>query len=298
MSKSMKRALQKQMKKVNNNFTQADKKLDNCKNKKCIPTKTLNKEVFKNNKLITEKCGTKFNMKYLKCKKPLYENSEFKKLFIESEDCKAKKCSKEIKNFVKTLNEMYTKKRSLDKQYEKSMKKTMTTNNKTKKRIVILNGGSSQKFNQVHKKILYPGGIKPEYTNPKNASHKLKKVLANIEHIEGKTKTIDHLKPYEYLYNSKQEQYEAQKQFQLSRLENVIRRTAKFKSNSAEKQDIKSKPTPNNLRILINKASRKINTEAQKLSTPALVQLSNAIKPVYYLGTANQSESIYATVNK
>jgi hypothetical protein len=287
MSKSMKKALQNQMKKVNNNFTQADKQLANCKNKKCIPTKTLNKQAFRINKLITENCGTKFNMKYLKCKKPLYENSEFKKLFIESEDCKAKKCSKEIKNFVKTLNEMYTKKRSLDKQYEKSMKKTMMTNNKTKKRLVILNGGSAQKINPGYKKILYPGGIKPEYTNPKQASQKIQKVLANIEHIEGKTKTIDHLKPYGYLYNSKQEQYEAQKQFQLSRLENVIRRTAKFSSNPTVK------PTPAYLRILINKALEKINTDAQKLLTPVPIP-SNAIKPFYDVGNAN--DSIYATV--
>jgi len=130
MSKSMKKALQKQMTKVNKNFKQAEKLLESCKNEKCIPEKKMTKEYKKYNELATKKCTDKFDEKSMKCRANIYIDSKYKKMFSQNENCKIKNCLNESKRLIKTLNNMYKKKRSLDKQYTKSMK----TNNKNNKK--------------------------------------------------------------------------------------------------------------------------------------------------------------------
>ena len=120
MSISTKKALQKKITIINKPMNNAMNKFNDCRNKKCIPTKTLKKEYKKYYNLLTKKCGNKINNNSSKCRTQIYEDSEHKKLSEQNEACSKKKCSKESKYLIKTVNEKMKKTEKLFKENEKN----------------------------------------------------------------------------------------------------------------------------------------------------------------------------------
>ena len=131
MSISTKKALQKKITIINKPMNNAMNKFNDCRNKKCIPSKTLKKEYKKYYNLLTKKCGNKITNNTRKCRIQIYEDSEYKKLFEQHEACSKKKCSKESKYLIKTVNEKMKKTVKLFKENEKKENEKKENNNKS-----------------------------------------------------------------------------------------------------------------------------------------------------------------------
>jgi|LakMenEpi03Aug12_release.lakeMendotaPanAssembly.Ray.scaffolds.fasta_scaffold3468276_1 hypothetical protein len=86
-------------------FERMMKKYTLCKNKNCLPEKVFNKKNQKYIKNLSKKCDNSKN--YKKCIDDYYNQSEFKKINTDYQNCIDKKCKKEQQLYRKYANMVY-----------------------------------------------------------------------------------------------------------------------------------------------------------------------------------------------